>query len=434
METINNIESINTHIITEKHDNNYCTICQVQCNTQKTYKEHFHSKKHMEKTGCVKYRFNCDKCDYHTNGPYSWTKHLETNGHKLSKEDNHKLRSKKGALCTKTGDQTEEYVENIMKTNLDITNIIRIGQTGNKFDIMYQMKDETYSRCLQVKTLGKAHSDEQYGVGSRKPYDDDTLIVCVNVEQTRFCLYYFKDHPKLGMSITFSDTAYQNRPNVYLFTDKSLFIWKLFEMIKHSTSLEKSQLSDYLSDNGKKEYNMIEKLKLKLEPLNLNYQPMMTLNSSTDGFINNYRIQCKYSDNKKGNKYYVSFKKETSKTTYEPYGSTDFDFLICQISGNDKFYVIPMEILIEKGYTRTETCEGIVALYLASPDDYVSDWTLNYIDRFDLIMDKSLIQLGLSEPQTKSKLGRFSIGTYRYYTQKLKEICNQKDINFCKLI
>jgi hypothetical protein len=377
----------------------YCLTCEKQLNNYKHFWEHQKSMTHMKNSGTANFKYNCDKCDHHTNSTSGWNKHLETNGHKLSPEDNRKLRSEIGSLCAATGDKAEEYILNILKTNSHVESATRIGQTGNRFDIIYQMKGEKQCRALQVKTLSKAHSPEQYSLGFQKSHMDDTLIIGLSSDRQRFCLYLFGDSPKLSLSLTFTETACSNNgPNVYLFTDLKSFTKKLFKMVKLSTVTEWNRLTDHLTDNWAKEFKMIERLKLVLEELNLNYQPMMTVNSSIDGLINNCRVQLKYSDNKKGGKYYVSFKKETSKTTYEAYSSTDFDFLICEICSSGQFYVIPMEVLVEKGYAKTDQYDGIVAIYMASPDDYESDWTLDYLNRFDLIVKKSSGSLGSNSP------------------------------------
>jgi hypothetical protein len=373
----------------------YCVPCKIQLKNYKSFWGHLKSKTHIENSGTGKYEYNCEKCDYHTNTPFVWNKHLETKGHQLSPEENRKLRSEIGAKAAATGDKTEEYILDILKTNPEIASAIRIGQTGNRFDIIYQMKDEGYCRALQIKTLCKSYGQEQYSLTFQKEHQDDTLIVAVDTDRKHFCLYLFGDNNKLGMSLTFTDTAILNNgPNVHLYTDIKVFTQKLFQMIKLSTITEWNQLTDHLTENWTKEFKMLERLKPVLEKWKLDYKPMMTVNSSTDCLIDNCRVQCKFSDNKKGKKYYVSFKKETSKTTYEPYSSNDFDFLICETDSTGKFYVIPMEVLIEKGYVRTDQYDGIVVLYLASQEDYESDWTLDYIDRFDLITKKSSGSLG----------------------------------------
>lgn len=373
----------------------YCTPCKAQLKNSKSYWGHLRSKTHIERSGTGKYDYNCEKCDYHTNTQTTWNKHLETNGHKLSPEENRILRSEIGALCAATGDKTEEYVLDILKTHPKIASAIRIGQTGNRFDIIYQLKNESHCRALQVKTLCKAHGQEQYTLVFQKAHQDDTLIVAVDADRTRFCLYLFKDYPKLGMSLTFTNSAIANKGSkVHLYTNVKSFSHKLFEMMRLSTITEWDQLTDHLTDNWAKEFNMIERLKPILEKWKMDYKPMMTVNSSTDCLIDGCRVQCKYSDNIKGHKYYVSLKKETSDTTYEPYSSTDFDFLICETTHTGKFYVIPMEVLIEKGYVKTDQHDGIVVLYLASYGAYETDWTLDYIDRFDLIIKKSSGLLG----------------------------------------
>ena len=68
------------------------------------------------------------------------------------KEINENVQNVNKSQCADVGEDTEQYVEDLLKSFDDINSIERIGRTGSTFDILYNFKGDV-RRGIQVKTL-----------------------------------------------------------------------------------------------------------------------------------------------------------------------------------------------------------------------------------------------------------------------------------------
>lgn len=114
-----------------------------------------------------------------------------------------------------------------------------------------------------------------------------------------------------------------------------------------------------------------------------------TLYSVIDVFIDNFKIQCKSSSTKNGKKYNFTIRKRL-KNKLIPYEISDgIDFFIFQIADEkykDDMCIIPIKIMVEKGYIKTDKQSGAVCLAIP-PKDYIGDnWIISYWNRFDLLL------------------------------------------------
>ncbi|AYV83637.1 MAG: hypothetical protein Hyperionvirus9_54 [Hyperionvirus sp.] len=419
-----------------------CEPCDYYTNQKTSYTIHLKGKLHMIKCNItdLQYQFICNQCDYKTNINNQYKLHLQSDIH-LSKdivrnldietediiypcdkcifktpskqhfEDHLRIRHSVSNLIetpkleenikTKNdlGYNKEVFILNILKANDELTNLELIGYSGNKFDIIFKCKGDKFLRGIQIKTICvQPDTSNGWIVNNKKKYEDDTIIVGVNNYFNVFCIYKSIDYKKMGM-VSFSvGKKYIQREDLHIFTNLKNFTVKLYEMIKISTVIQNDDLTLYNSDNHNKEFKMMENLKsicTKKELLfKINDGPV----SSVDCHINGHRIQCKSSSIKTGNFYAFTIRKsgrsKNSKAKSIPYESTDFDYLICQFIPFPKFFfIIPISVLIEKGYVTNNDNKGKGAISLPEIDRIKHHWALNYLNNFDSLRNVKNLEL-----------------------------------------
>jgi len=287
----------------------------------------------------------------------------------------------------KIGDDTEEYVVDLLKETKQFKDIIKTGQTSEKCDIKVILLDGT-EKGLQVKTLSiKLDRTDSYCTGSLLNYDSDMLIVMVNKNRDRFALEFVKNITTKKLYLTFSSSRKTKYDNI-MFKDKNLFIKKLVELIPLSI--------DYKLDLGimqQKEYNMLERLENYCIKNNLSYIRNDSNGNSIDCFINNFKCQAKYcSLNVDGSSTYnIHFSKRLGNNYIQPYHCNDFDYFIVELGGvrnsedlndlikyHNYFCIIPNKELVEQEALQSETCNGKITLGICPPNYPKDHWSKKY--------------------------------------------------------
>ena len=293
----------------------------------------------------------------------------------------------------KIGDATENWVFNILKESLDLLNIQLKGQENSKLDIIYQVKDEVeqgilHYRGIQVKTLKSNKNKTSFSMNDLKKYDNDTLIVGVDVERKymrlilRSCI---KESDSDTFAFNINKISSNIRPYIFLGLEDifsgSNFQDNLIRLCKNSTIYDHTQFYE----NELNEHNMMIKLEELCKEKNLNFKINDTSDSSIDCFINNKRIQCKYSNSINTNLYSFGLKHSVNGKKNQPYSENDVDLFIFQHKNEPLFWVIPSSVLSHFGYLKTDTLIGKNSLNLTSLSYNKDDWTKKFSNRFDLI-------------------------------------------------
>ena len=341
------------------------------------------SKKHTEKAGNIKFRYEYDKCLFKTNYTFKWKNHLNSDKHNLTREEFKKMQMDKITHQFKIGNLTEIFVYKILQKNEELYYIEKIGYTGNNFDVIFKIKSETNLRGIQIKTLTQDnHRKNSYECNIHKNYEDDTLIIAINSENSVFSLFFKKD---CGGGVCFTvGKAYKY--NIHIYTDINEFTKKLFELIKQTTIIKNNDLTKYNTENCNKEVIMMDNLKNRCEKENLLFERNTVNDTPVDCFINENTIQCKSVTRKHGKKYHFKIVKGNGRGKKKSYEENDFDFLICQICGDkENFYIFPIAVLIEKGFIKTNEHLGKQSLCIAPHNYRKKDWTLEYLNKFDLL-------------------------------------------------
>lgn len=317
-------------------------------------------------------------CRNHINGtdPFS----DERINKKENKINELKIKNKSNIL---KGDKIENWLCEIIKIFSNIETVERIGFTGNKFDIKYKFRNENKERGLQVKTLSKGYTEDAWFFSTNKSkYDDDNLIVGINEYLNRFVLAFPNEILK-GKTI-FSFMSGGSIYNKNMFTNITSFLNKLKILMEKSTIYN---IQTALTEAQKKEFYSMERLENKCNELKYSFKRNDTINS-IDCFINIYNIQCKFSSVIKFNKCYISLSKcdgtYNKKHKRRPYDIKDnIDFFIFEILNKENnFYIIPIKIMIQKGFISTKDQIGKMKI---SIDLYNRDWISTYLNGFDLL-------------------------------------------------
>ena len=127
------------------------------------------------------------------------------------------------------GDETELYVENLLKAMNCYEKVTGLGSLGGNADISITIDNKVY--YSQVKTLIHERKDV-YRAYDVDGYPDDMLIIMVNKERTRFALEFAGNITQTDLSLSFSSTTSKFKHIMY--TDLDLFKHKLKEMMIHS--------------------------------------------------------------------------------------------------------------------------------------------------------------------------------------------------------
>lgn len=241
-------------------------------------------------------------------------------------------------------------------------------------DIIVMMNEKMYS--IQCKTLTFKGKRISVSIGQNKDYPDNLLIVAINNDKDKFTYFFGKDiKGKNKLRLTASKERIIN--------NKENFINEIINLISQSFIIE--NIVDHLTENGKKEYLMKQRLKSKCKELNLIYRKHKNNIDTIDCFINNIPCQLKYSSRKNYNQYDLSCCKSGGEKLI-PYSiDDDFKIYIGEIAEyQNQFFIIAKEDLIKYGYIQTNEQEGKVCICIPIPNN--KDHRFHYCwNNYDLL-------------------------------------------------
>jgi hypothetical protein len=128
----------------------------------------------------------------------------------------------------------------------------------------------------------------------------------------------------------------------------------------------------------------------------------MASKSMIDCFINGYGIQCKTSSVTRNLLYHFTLRthgeRKNGKRTRIAYPfDNPIDFFIFEITAQpNQFYIVPKDVLKEKGFFRSKDDKGNMGLYIP-PLDYEGKskyrWLLEYVNRTDLLAKEPMVAI-----------------------------------------
>jgi hypothetical protein len=341
---------------------------------------------------CSDPKFFCEECDLHFMRKENYEKHLNFENYLLSKEELKTVRIARGKNATEIGDAVEIYILSKLKQNSSLEFVERIGHTGNKFDTILKFNNEICIRGIQVKNLRKFKGSlNAYEFSNDSSYEDDTLIVAANVKDQVFCIVPFSIVANLSGPYFSPD----GKLGHYMYHNEEKFLKELFDQLKTTTILRDNDLTNYFTENQKLEYFSQERLLKICETKNLVFRKNDTNGNETDCFINDIPIQCK-SSTFRGDYHAYTFHlhKRNGSNAIQPYNINDnIDFFIFNIAVpefENRFYIIPKSVMVDRGFLKSDNHKGIKFTHMASPNSLKPHWSLEFLDNFSLLTRKSL--------------------------------------------
>ena len=336
-----------------------------------------------------------------------------------------------GRTSGEVGDATEQYVEQLLKSDNRFQSVQRIGQLGTSGDIVVKLRayGATEYKLLEVKTLCRVRNSikESYTIQNNTLYDKSTLLVGVNKYRNRFVLIFSK-HFEERKSKTFNfdilcsqelqdsstmeeedwlsqafdpdeeeEEEINNKENEEeegeekqqkdntkinslssVFTSESAFLNALVENIPYSVNY---CANSYITHSSSTilELQMKVRLKEALRIRNMSYEENTTNNSPIDGFIidsfgNRFAVQLKYASFlTTSNGATVSCRKSKKQV---PYSENDgIDYLIVEIGGTKeepderkgRFFFLPLYDLIENNIFSSDASKGKTTIKVVFP-------------------------------------------------------------------
>lgn len=300
---------------------------------------------------------------------------------RLYEENSRKKARFLGYSSITKGDETENFICEIMSKFKDIEDLQVIGSIGGMFDIIYKYPNECI-RAIQVKTLVKNHNTKDtWSVTFDREYPSGTLIVLVNSERNRFGLITSDNINVTTLSLGFSKlNKGKYRHNKYI--DLEIFSQSLYRRSKYSIEYN---IENSISESILKEYYSLQRLSFFCDNNKLEYKRNNTNCNTVDCFINNQPIQCKYSSIIQGNKCRFNLCKSNGVGKKQPYNINDpIKYFIFEIGEkyHGYFCIIPKKVLITQGYISDMNNEGKTSINICTPD-IINHWSSEYWNKIE---------------------------------------------------
>ena len=290
------------------------------------------------------------------------------------------------------GDDTERWFLEFLHEYPQISNVELVSMTNSKYDIIFQLIGEEKHRAIQCKTLclnGSAYSmtlSKQH-----EHYPDDLLIVGANTERSVFCAvpYGVVKHMK-GPS--FAPIGIRSE---YTFADKKEFKARFQQDIKSTTSFRLEDFHLSLSPACAVEYQSLQRLEKICGERKLQFQTRKNNWTRVDFKIERFTIQCKASHAKTDNFFHFTIEKWQKSTQCKvPYHADDpidfFIFNMITVDDPNRFYIIPKNILVRRGYLTSSASVGKAAINLPMKDYEPDHWSKEFLDNYPLFTNSEL--------------------------------------------
>lgn len=365
----------------------------------------------------------------------------------MNKEEHEMIRKKQKKNTTDIGDETEKYIEALLKcaNHEDLEHIERIPINGFA-DILIKLKGEEKFSCIQVKTLSKRKEiSNKYELTIKSHYADKMIIAAVNNKRDIFMVAYVIDFNGIK-STDICPYSKNNKYKNYIFFDEITFIKEIISRLKDSHKIYRIQ--DMLNDTQVKEYEMFIRLSIACKERNLFFKKNDTTGDYVDVLINNNKIQGKFisycEDNYSCKIYFHHGTRGNKKKKPYPYHiDDDVQFLIVEIKGTKededkfkgRFLILPKALLIKKQIISTNEIVGSIAFRVKLPEhkNSKSSWTYPYWNNFDQLINSSNINpnSNLNSNPNTSPIESYSdscISPQNYINENFNFISNSKSI------
>lgn len=284
------------------------------------------------------------------------------------------------------GDDSEEYIVNLLKATGLYRDVVRIGYIAGDADIVVY-DNSNNMRFIQVKTLSpKLGRINGFHLNVALDYPDNMLIVGVDKTRNFYIVAQASRFEKSGISLKYGTGCSKYEDIIFSSANTPEFMRRLIDLIPFSCDETR------VSEENAKEIAMLQRLEAKCKASGFAYLRNTTNANPVDGTINGYRFQAKFVSHprKKTRIFAASTKKYAGmldgKSIKMPYEAGDFDYLIVEVGGprdnstkyHNNFCIISSKDLEEHGVFITDKCSGKDALCICPPDYNKSHWSKKF--------------------------------------------------------
>ena len=290
-----------------------------------------------------------------------------------------------GVSTTLVGDETEDYVVNLLKSSGQFLDIIKTGHTGDNADVIITLNSYV-KKSLPVKTLTPYNN--YYACHAGLDYEADMLIAMVDKKREHFAVAFARNVLVDKLCLSF-DSGRKTKYDSIMFRTAETFLQKLIELIPESTNYTGFNSSPTII----KENNSLLRFEKYCSDNKLEYKRNPTNGNAIDLYVNNVPIQAKSRSvfassltvtiglTKGGGR--INGKSVKMKYCAE---KDLFDYLLAEVAGTKEdptkycgyFFFISKKDLIDLGYLKSATTEGQNGFTICTPDYPKDHWSKKY--------------------------------------------------------
>ena len=314
-----------------------------------------------------------------------------------------------GKYMDEIGKQCEEFIRDLLLSTNRFLDVEILGYMNGSADLQILLRSNEV-RYIQIKRLTRsgAKYPNQYQSRPVNQYEDNMLVVLVNIENEKYVIGHAKDF-KNGAKSTLCITLNCSRSKYVSNICKNLddLVSRMIDMIPASSCI------NHLSKSNQKEFDMRSRLEEYCRNNNLEYKNNVTNNNTIDCYINGRSCQLKFRSSPNVSSRSICYKIGVHKyggrlngvRQYIPYSKDDFDYFIVEVGYHiGQFCCIEMSKLIRYDIIKSINQPGTKSISLCPPDytkphRFLSDWNtivskLTYIPMDDrAIMTEQQIRL-----------------------------------------
>jgi hypothetical protein len=277
-----------------------------------------------------------------------------------------------GSKTTATGNVAEQHVIELL-SNIPIVTKVWKDVANSKFDIYYMLQNETCTRGLQVKAITikrKTGNRTDYKMGARKNYPIGLLVVGLNKEEgIGLAFLYEKIHE--GSAASMTKGAKLGGTFSKLLCEWDIFRERLIQLLPLSIIVTDAVFESSITPNMQASVESLKRFSFFCKKNGFTCTEVQDTSSKTDLIFEGAKAQLKYCANEVDARNHCYRVKLCTGKEKVPYAKGDNNIYIIEIGAHHGVFIFLQEdLLIEKGFIRTDTQPGKIGLDIF-PYDYV---------------------------------------------------------------
>lgn len=298
------------------------------------------------------------------------------------------------------GDQTEEYVEQLLANHPDVECVEKIGEWAGYVDLVVKLRTDDKRRSLQVKTFTRNSStdDRELGTKLKGEYPPDLLVAMVSKDRSKFACEFAGKLPRKFTLLWDSNKSIHASKRIFT---EDAFVSSILKQLPTATAF--ISIEETMCPKVRLEFDMFMRLQAACEARGISCLKNKTNSDCVDAFLNGKPAQLKYVTHKavERDSHFIvkaSLSKSSGfkdgKRIKRPLHDSDaFEFVIVEASSAQEprhfelgeFFIFPKSYLIEKGVVASTNSAGKQSLRIACNAYKKDHYGKGFHNRFDLL-------------------------------------------------